>query len=101
MSYYYDNDEGILEMEERMQELQGGFSLHDLMLPVTTKIEWLQNEYDEDKQRFQYLTHRMLSFPPRLREMLLTWENTWLSERNGLGNGIFWVHSVAHQQRNI
>jgi hypothetical protein len=86
MTYCYDNDEAILEMQERMQELQGGFSLQDLMLPVTTKIEWLQNEYDDDKERFQYLTHRMLSFPPRLREMLLTWENTWLSERTGLGN---------------
>jgi len=86
MSYCYDNDEGILEMEERMQEVQGGFSLQDLMLPVTTKIEWLQNEYDDDNERFQYLTHRMLSFPPRLREMLLTWENTWVSERKGLGN---------------
>ena len=53
MSYCYDNDEGILEMEERMQELQGGFSLYDLTLPVTAKIEWLQNEYDDDNERFQ------------------------------------------------
>lgn len=86
MSYCYDNDEAILEMEERMQELQGGFSLQDLMLPVTAKIEWLKNEYDDDNERFQSFQNRLLSFPPRLREMLLTWENTWLSERNGLGN---------------
>lgn len=86
MSYCYDNDEGILEMEERMQELQGGFSLYDLMLPVTAKIEWLRNEYDDDNERFQSFQNRMHSFPPRLREMLLTWENTWLSERKGLGN---------------
>ena len=86
MSYCYDNDEAILEMQERMQELQGGFSLFYLTLPATTKIEWLQNEYDDDKPLFQSFQNRMLSFPPRLREMLLTWENTWLSKRNGLGN---------------
>jgi len=86
MSYCYDNDEGILEMQERMQEVQGGFSLYDLTLPVFTKIEWLQNEYDDDNERFQSFQNRMVSFPPRLREMLLTWENTWVSKRNGLGN---------------